>query len=180
MSDELVDVDCPIGKPLCTLEEILIGPKLDPLDHIKLYDNEKFEEMIREWAYFYLQEKSGKYKRVQRLGGAGDRGRDVIGYLDTKSSAPAANIIPGLFIFGTKWHPTSWSTAQDFGSVAMRLPQVRTAIVKLAKTFPMRRLSDHCAQDAWAHCSITVVCLKSRTCVSSCIAQLPREVYRTT
>lgn len=82
MSDELVDIDCPPAKPLCTPEEILIGPKLDPLDHIKLYDDEKFEEMIREWAYFYLQEKCGRYKRVQRLGGAGDRGRDVIGYVD--------------------------------------------------------------------------------------------------
>lgn len=82
MADELVDVDCPPAKPVCTPEEILIGPKLDPLQHIKGYDDEKFEEMIREWAYFYLQEKSGKYKRVMRLGGSGDRGRDVIGYID--------------------------------------------------------------------------------------------------
>jgi hypothetical protein len=86
MPDELADVERPPAKPVCTPEEILMGPQIDPLDRIKLYSDDEFEEMIREWAFFYLQDKAGKYKRVQRLGGAGDRGRDVIGYVD-----PAAN-----------------------------------------------------------------------------------------
>jgi hypothetical protein len=82
MPDQLVDVDRPPAKPACTPEEILMGPSIDPLDRLKLYSDKQFEELIHEWAFFYLQGKTGKYKRVQRLGGAGDRGRDVIGYVD--------------------------------------------------------------------------------------------------
>ena len=113
--------------------------------HIKLYDNEKFEEMIREWAYFYLQEKSGKYKRVQRLGGAGDRGRDVIGYLDTKSSAPSSKHYPWIVHFWHQMASNKLVNCPRFRQRGHAFAQVRTAIVKLAKTFPMRRLSDHCA-----------------------------------
>ncbi len=82
MFDELSDIEQPAAIPICTPEEILMGPQVDPLSRIKLYSDTDFEEMIREWAFFYLQQRCGEYRRVQRLGGAGDRGRDVIGYVD--------------------------------------------------------------------------------------------------
>lgn len=67
--------------PLLTPQQILLGPPVHPLDRVSLYNDTDFERFIQEWAYYYLQEKSGQYVRVVRLGGSGDLGRDVIGYL---------------------------------------------------------------------------------------------------
>jgi hypothetical protein len=86
MCNQFGDVEQPPPMPICTPEEILVGPPVDPLARIKLYSDADFEEMIREWAFFYLQKHCCQYKRVQRLGGAGDRGRDVIGYVDPDAS----------------------------------------------------------------------------------------------
>jgi hypothetical protein len=55
---------------------------MDPIDRIARYSDKKFEEMIGEWAFYYLRNLKGEYKRVRRLGGSGDMGRDVIGYVD--------------------------------------------------------------------------------------------------
>jgi hypothetical protein len=82
MCDQIIDIEQPPSMPICTPEEILMGPQIAPLARIKLYSDADFEEMIREWAFFYLQQYCGQYKRVQRIGGSGDRGRDVIGYVD--------------------------------------------------------------------------------------------------
>ncbi len=82
MDEELFEVEAPPPLPACTPEEILLGPYVDPLDRISRYSDKKFEEMIEEWAFYYLRNLKGEYKRVRRLGGAGDMGRDVIGYVD--------------------------------------------------------------------------------------------------
>lgn len=52
---------------------------IPPLKRLELMDDTEFEEIILEWAYFYL---SNKYKKVKRFGGAGDMGRDIVGYYD--------------------------------------------------------------------------------------------------
>lgn len=82
MDEQLVDVETPPPLPACTPEEILMGPFVAPIDRIARYSDKKFEEMIEEWAFYYLRNLKGEYKRVRRLGGSGDMGRDVIGYVD--------------------------------------------------------------------------------------------------
>lgn len=74
-------VEKPDPSPECTPQQILLGPPVDPLDRIKLYSEDQFEGFIAEWAFFYLKELSGEYESVARFGGAGDKGRDVIGYV---------------------------------------------------------------------------------------------------
>lgn len=85
MDDELVDVEAPPTRPACTPEEILLGPYVKPTDRIALYSDGEFEEMIKEWAFYYVRNLKGEYKQVRRLGGSGDMGRDVIGYVDPDS-----------------------------------------------------------------------------------------------
>lgn len=85
MDDDLVDAESPPSLPACSPEEILLGPYVSPLDRIALYTDEPFEQLIEEWAFYYLQGLKKEYKRVRRLGGSGDKGRDVIGYVDPDS-----------------------------------------------------------------------------------------------
>jgi hypothetical protein len=79
-------VEKPAPCPECTPQQILSGPPVEPLDRIKNYSEAQFEAFIAEWAYYYLKELSGEYESVARTGGAGDKGRDVIGYVNKKPS----------------------------------------------------------------------------------------------
>lgn len=55
---------------------------IPPLNRLSLMSDEEFEEIVLEWAYFCLKD---KYNDVKRLGGAGDMGRDIIGYYEDRS-----------------------------------------------------------------------------------------------
>jgi len=77
-------MDRPQGEPLLTPDQILLGPRLEPLIHIQNYDDKQFEAFIREWAYMYLQEVLGEYEQVGHFSGAGDLGRDIVAYLPRK------------------------------------------------------------------------------------------------
>lgn len=50
------------------------GVPIPPIDRLKIVSDTEFEEIINEWAYSYL---GGIYVSVYRLGGSGDKGRDV-------------------------------------------------------------------------------------------------------
>ena len=78
----LTDVSRPTAPPECTAEQILTGPRLTPKEYIEGYSDKKFEAFIEEWAFFYLKEICGDYIKVMNFGGAGDKGRDVIGYVN--------------------------------------------------------------------------------------------------
>lgn len=54
---------------------VISAKKLDPLRMLRVYNNEQYEEMIEDWQREYL---GTKYTRVERLGGPGDKGRDVL------------------------------------------------------------------------------------------------------
>lgn len=57
-----------------------IGVPITPIDRLKIVSDTEFEEIINEWAYSFL---GGIYVSAYRLGGSGDKGRDVCGkYLD--------------------------------------------------------------------------------------------------
>jgi hypothetical protein len=83
--ETLETVPPPSRKGRLTNQQILLGEKLDPLDVIKTYDDDKWEEFIREW----IEGLQGKYAAVRRASGAGDKGRDVIGYVDALNTESA-------------------------------------------------------------------------------------------
>lgn len=76
----------PKAAPQCPLEHILYGPPVAPEQHIKGYSEDEFENFIREWAFHHKQIKLKAYVQVGRFGGAGDMGRDVVGYIEQPSS----------------------------------------------------------------------------------------------
>jgi hypothetical protein len=61
-----------------TNQQILWGQKHDPIEVLKIYTSDEWEQFIREWAE-NLRE---RYAEVRRASGAGDKGRDVIGYVE--------------------------------------------------------------------------------------------------
>jgi len=77
---------------MCSPEQILTGEYIDPRDRIKLYSDAQFEDFIEEWAFFVLQEQKNEYVRVARFGNAGDKGRDVIGYVDEQASPVVCDV----------------------------------------------------------------------------------------
>lgn len=63
------------------------GLPVDPLKRLAQFSPDEFENFVKEWAFGYLQ-KQGYAKEVQRRGGAGDKGRDVIVWLDESDVQP--------------------------------------------------------------------------------------------
>src|SRR5215218_9729565 len=59
-----------------TNEQILLGPRHDPLRIITTYDSSEWEAFILEWACSL----SKRYKDVRRAGNSGDKGRDIVAY----------------------------------------------------------------------------------------------------
>jgi len=57
-----------------TTESVVMGPIVSPVDRIKLYSPNEWEEFIKEWA----ESLKSDYYHVERLGGAGDMGRDIV------------------------------------------------------------------------------------------------------
>ncbi len=55
-----------------------VQSNLEPLKRLHCMDEDTYEELVSVWAYSCLN----KYQQVYRIGGAGDKGRDVIAYLD--------------------------------------------------------------------------------------------------
>jgi hypothetical protein len=61
------------------------GAPIDPLVRLATFDYAQFERFIWEWVNGYI---AHRYLEVQHRGGAGDKGRDVIGWLDESSVSP--------------------------------------------------------------------------------------------
>ena len=86
MSDEdFCDIDPPAQHARLTNQQILLGQPLNPLTVITTYSDAEWEMFIREW----VEGLRSKYKQVRRASGAGDKGRDVIGYVEQVSTASA-------------------------------------------------------------------------------------------
>lgn len=62
-------------KPRVSPAEILNGYPIPPLKRLEMISEDDFEELVQEWAYGYLK---NEYVKVERFGGAGDKGRDVL------------------------------------------------------------------------------------------------------
>ena len=66
-----------IEKPKIDIELCGTDTNISPINKIKIMEENEFEQFTLEWIYGC---KSSLYASVFRIGGAGDKGRDVIGY----------------------------------------------------------------------------------------------------
>lgn len=57
------------------------GKRILPIKMVEIFSPEEWEAFIEEW----LDLKKKKYIEIERLGGAGDKGRDVIAYINNKT-----------------------------------------------------------------------------------------------
>ncbi len=57
--------------------QVYSGPHIPAIKRIKLFSPNEWEEFVEEW----LLTKINSYHSIERLGGAGDQGRDVVGYI---------------------------------------------------------------------------------------------------
>lgn len=69
--------DLPTVDTVPTAAEVAAGPPLSPAKRVWLYDSVEWERFILEWAHAVDE----PYVHVQALGGPGDRGLDVAGFL---------------------------------------------------------------------------------------------------
>ncbi|MDG4654748.1 ABC-three component system protein [Chryseobacterium arthrosphaerae] len=59
--------------------EIMQGTIIPPIQHVQLMSADDYELYTLEWVDGYL---GSKYNRIRLFAGAGDKGRDVVGYYD--------------------------------------------------------------------------------------------------
>lgn len=76
-NEEFIEIEEPRYNTRVTNYQLLVGNYVLPRDRLKIISPSEFEELIEEWAYGYLRT---KYEKVVRVGGAGDKGRDVIAF----------------------------------------------------------------------------------------------------
>lgn len=81
MSRRLLDITAPNSRPRYGNRDILLGTPTSPIVKLKTLSSDDFEAFIEEWAYGYLKAK-GIYSFVQHTPGSGDKGRDVIGWIE--------------------------------------------------------------------------------------------------
>jgi hypothetical protein len=81
-TEEIVPIPPPSSKGKLTNQQILLGQTHNPLQIIKIYSADEWEEFICEWVEALRK----RYNHVRRASGAGDKGRDVIGYVESVSA----------------------------------------------------------------------------------------------
>ena len=59
------------------------GAWIDPLRRLSTFDDGEFETFVLQWINGHLK---GKYSEVQRRGAAGDKGRDIVAWIDPPGS----------------------------------------------------------------------------------------------
>lgn len=78
MPNELI-ISRPEIKRRISALEVLTGPYVSPEKYISLMSEADYEIVVNEWATDYI---GRKYKKVRAFAGAGDKGRDIVGYYD--------------------------------------------------------------------------------------------------
>jgi hypothetical protein len=64
------------------------GLPVDPLDRLAQFNSKDFERFTLEWADGYLKENIPGLNEIQQRGGAGDKGRDIVVWLDPPKAKP--------------------------------------------------------------------------------------------
>jgi len=81
--EKLIQIPKPLGVGHIHSNEEILNPKRAPIEKLRNMSADQYEDFVLEWVHGFLMKQS-KYQRVVRSGGAGDKGRDVIGYVDDK------------------------------------------------------------------------------------------------
>ncbi len=72
----------PIPNPPCCMDvyidTVSTGPRISPLERISLYSPKDWEAFVEEW----VSVKKSEYQLIERCGGSGDMGRDVIAWVE--------------------------------------------------------------------------------------------------
>lgn len=71
-----------LNKPRIDIEMIGMDTNIPPIDKVHIMDEDSFEQFTVEWLYGC---KKDNYSSIKSIGGAGDKGRDVIAYYDNGS-----------------------------------------------------------------------------------------------
>ena len=71
-----------LSKPKIDIENFAMGVNIPPINQVKMMDEDSFEHFTVEWLYSC---KKNRYASIKKIGGAGDRGRDVIGYYNNET-----------------------------------------------------------------------------------------------
>lgn len=66
-----------LNKPHIDIELYGTDTNIAPIDKVHIMDEDSFEQFTLEWLYGC---KKSKYSSISRIGGAGDKGRDVVAY----------------------------------------------------------------------------------------------------
>lgn len=66
-----------LNKPHIDIELYGTDTNIAPIDKVHIMDEDSFEQFTLEWLYGC---KKSKYFSINRIGGAGDKGRDVVAY----------------------------------------------------------------------------------------------------
>ena len=66
-----------LNKPRIDIELYGTDTNIAPIDKVHIMDEDSFEQFTLEWLYGC---KRTKYSSIRRIGGAGDKGRDVVAY----------------------------------------------------------------------------------------------------
>lgn len=61
----------------------ILTKNFNPIKLLKIISPDDYEEIIKEWCSGYLDK---KYERVERLGGSGDKGRDIVCTISKKDA----------------------------------------------------------------------------------------------
>jgi hypothetical protein len=78
---ELLQPEMPKSIGLLTNNDILFGSPIPAIDKLKIVSPDEYEDIIREWVAGYCQK---KYVGVRKVGGANDKGRDVVAFINAK------------------------------------------------------------------------------------------------
>ena len=71
---QTVPLPTPLDPPDTSSDTVASGPLVPAMDLMKLFSSDAWEAFVLEWAYSLKSE----YQLVEKCGGAGDMGRDVI------------------------------------------------------------------------------------------------------
>lgn len=85
-SDLLVkDIELPPPWPGANRNLLGLGSWVDPVKRLNFFGEDEFESFTLQWVDGYL---SKEYYQVQWRGGAGDKGRDILAWIDPPNESP--------------------------------------------------------------------------------------------
>ena len=79
LSTQSVPLPLPLAPAGVTADFVAAGLPIPPIERIRIFSDRQWEEFVLEWADSLREH----YGRVERCGGAGDMGRDVLAFCKT-------------------------------------------------------------------------------------------------